>query len=79
MGVQKLNHHCSLNLWKGSGQEPGKDKEGSWIRLEHPDCDWMAWEDSGLPNLKTESQVDFDGKYYSAIINRHCAVKLGSL
>ena len=55
MGVQKSGHHCALNLWKGSGQEPGKDKEGFWIRVERPDCDRTAWEDSGLPSLRAES------------------------
>ena len=28
MGVQKLGHRGALNLWKGSGREPGEDKEG---------------------------------------------------
>ena len=28
LGVQKLGHRCALKLWKGSGREPGKDKEG---------------------------------------------------
>ena len=78
-GVQKLGQRCALNLWKGSGREHGEDKEGSWIRSERPDCDQTAWEDSGLPSLWTESQVDSDGKYYSAITNRHHAAKLGSL
>ena len=49
MGVQKPSHCCALNLWKGSGQEPGEDKKGFWIRVEHPDCDRKAWEYSGLP------------------------------
>ena len=33
LGVQKLGHRCALKLWKGSGQEPGEDKEGIWIRV----------------------------------------------
>ena len=37
--VPKLGHHCALKLWKGSGREPREDKEGIWIRVEHPDCD----------------------------------------
>ena len=39
LGVKKLGHRCALNLWKGSGQELGEDKEGilgpgitSWLR-----------------------------------------------
>ena len=28
--MQKLSHRCALNLWKGSGREPGEDKEGIW-------------------------------------------------
>ena len=32
LGV-KLGHHCALNLWKGSGREPGEDKEGIWVRV----------------------------------------------
>ena len=79
LGVPKLGHRCALNLWKGSGRETGEDKEGFWIRVERPDCDWTAWEDSNLPSLWTESQVDSGGKYYSAITNRHRAVKKGSL
>ena len=58
MGVQKSGHRCALNLWKGSGRELGEDKEGFWIRMECPDCNWTAWEDSGLPSLWAESQVD---------------------
>ena len=69
MGVQKSGHRCALNLWKGSGREPGEDKEGFWIRLERPDCDRTVWEDSGLPSLRAESQVDSGGKYHSAITN----------
>ena len=37
--VQKLDHHCALNHWKGSGRELGEDKEGSWIWSKRPDCD----------------------------------------
>ena len=55
LGVQKLDHICALNLWKGSGREPGEDKEGIRIQVERPHCDRMAWEDSGLPSLRTES------------------------
>ena len=33
LGVKKLGHYCALNLWKGSGREPGEDKEGTWIRV----------------------------------------------
>ena len=51
LGVPKLGHRCALKLWKGSGREPGEDKEGIWIRVECPDCDRTAWEDSGLPSL----------------------------
>ena len=29
--VKKLDHRCALNLWKGSGREPGEDKEGIWV------------------------------------------------
>ena len=58
LGVPKLGHYCALNLWKGSGREPREDKEGIWIRVERPGCDWTAWEDSGLRSLWTESQVD---------------------
>ena len=79
MGVQKPGHRCVLNLWKGSGREPGEDKEGFWIRVECPDCNQTAWEDSSLPSLRTESQVDSGGKYHSAITNRHRAIERGSL
>ena len=72
MGVQKSSHRCPLNLWKGSG----RDKEGSWIRVERPDCNRKAWEDSGLPSLRAESEVDSGGKYHSAITNR-CRVAKG--
>ena len=33
LGVKKLDHHCALNLWKGSGREPGEDKEGIWVQV----------------------------------------------
>ena len=33
LGVQKLGHYCALKLWKGSGQEPGEDKEGICVRV----------------------------------------------
>ena len=55
MRVQKLGHHCALNLWKGSCRELGEDKEEIRIWVERPDCDWTAWEDSGLPSLRAES------------------------
>ena len=79
MGVPKLGHCCALKLWKGSGREPGEDKEGIRIRVERPDCDQRAWEDSGLPSLRTESQVDFGGRYYSTITNTHRAIERRSL
>ena len=69
MGVQKSSHHCALKLWKGSGREPGDNKEGFWVQVERPDCNWMAWEDSGLSSLRMESQVDSGGKYHSSPIN----------
>ena len=78
-GVPKLGHRCALKLWKGSGREPGKDKEGIRIRVERPSCDRTAWEDSGLPSLRTESQVDSSGKYYLLITNRPGAIRFGSL
>ena len=57
-----------------------KTKKDLGIRSERPDCDRTAWEgSSGLPSIWAESQVDFGGKYYSAITNRHCATKSGSL
>ena len=31
LGVKKLGHRCALILWKGSGREPGEDKEGIWV------------------------------------------------
>ena len=31
LGVPKLGRCCALKLWKGSGREPGEDKEGIWI------------------------------------------------
>ena len=79
MGVQKSGHRCALNLWKGSGREPGEDKEGFWIWVEHPDCNRKAWEESDLPSLQAESQVDSSGKYHSAITNRHRVAKRESL
>ena len=79
MGVQKPSHRCALNLWKGSGREPGEDKEGFWIRVERPDCDRKAWEDSGLPSLRAESQVNSGRKYHSAITNRQHVAKGESL
>ena len=33
LGVQKLGHRCAFKLWKGSGREPGEDKEGIWVRV----------------------------------------------
>ena len=33
LGVKKLGHRRALNLWKGSGREPGEDKEGIWVRV----------------------------------------------
>ena len=79
MGVPKLGRRCALKLWRESGQEPGEDKEGIQIRVEHPNCDWTAWEDSGLPSPWTESQVDSGGRYCSAITNRHRSIERGSL
>ena len=55
LGVPKLGNRCALKLWKGSGREPREDKEGIWIRVERPNCNRTAWEDSGLPSLRTES------------------------
>ena len=69
LGVPKLGHCCALNLWKGSDREPGEDKEGIWIRVERPGCNRTAWEDSGLPSLQTESQVDSNGKCYPFTTN----------
>ena len=77
--MQKLGHHCALNLWKGFSQEPGDDKEGFWIQLERLDCNRMAWKDSRLPSLWAKSQVDSGGMYYSAITYRHQVAKFGSL
>ena len=79
MGVQEPSHRCALNLWKGSGREPGEDKEGFWIRVKRSDCDRKAWEDSGLPSLRAESQVNSGRKYHSAITNRHRVAKGESL
>ena len=33
LGVKKLGHRRALNLWKGSGREPGEDKEGIWVQV----------------------------------------------
>ena len=79
LGVPKLGHCYDLKLWKGSGREPGEDKEGIRIRVECPDCDQTAWEDSGLPSLRTESQVELSGKYYPLTTNQPCAIRSGSL
>ena len=79
MGVQNLGHRCALNLWKGFGRERGEDKEGFWIWVERLNCNQKAWEDSDLPSLRAESQVDPEGKYHSAITNKHCVSKRGSL
>ena len=79
MGVQKSGHHCALNFWKGSGRELREDKEGFWVWVECLDCERTAWEDSGLPSLRIESQVDSGGKYHSAITNRHRLAKRRSL
>ena len=79
LGVPKLGHRCALQLWKGSDREPREDKEGIWIRVECPDCEPTMWEDSGLPSLRTESQVDSSGKYYPLTTNRPCAIGSGSL
>ena len=79
LGVPKLGHHCALKLWKGFGREPGEDKEGIRIQVEHPDCDRTAWEDSGLPSLWTESQVDSSGKYYLLTTNQPSAIISESL
>ena len=79
LGVPKLGHRCALKLWKGSDREPEENKEGIRIRVERPNCDRMAWEDSGLPSLRTESQVDSSGKYYPLTTNRSSAIRSGSL
>ena len=79
LGVPKLGHRCALNLWKGSGRESREDKEGIWVRVDCPGCDRTAWEDSGLPNLRTESQVDSSGKCYPFTTNRPGAIRFGSL
>ena len=65
-----MGHRCALKLWKGSGREPGEDKEGIWIWVERPGCDRTAWEDFGLPSLQMESQVDSSGKCYPLTTNR---------
>ena len=77
--VQKLGHRCTLKLWKGSGREPGEDKEGIWIRVERPGCDRTTWEDSGLPSLRTESQVVSSGKCYPLTTNSPAAIRFRSL
>ena len=79
LGVPKLGHRCALKLWKGSGREPGEDKEGIRIRVECPDSDRTVWEDSGLPSLRTESQVDSSRKYYPLTTKRPGAIRSGSL
>ena len=79
MGIPKLGHRCASKLWKGSGQEPGEDKEGIWVRVQRLNCDQTAWEDSGLPSLRTESQVELSGKYYLLTTNRPCVIRSGSL
>ena len=79
LGVPKLGHRCALKLWKESGREPGEDKEGIWIQMERPSCDQTAWEDSGLPSLQTESQVDSSGKCYPLTTNRPGAIRFESL
>ena len=79
LGVPKLGHHCALKLWKESGRELGEDKKGIRIQVECLDCDRIAWEDSGLPSLWTESQVDSSGKYYPLTTNRPGAIRSGSL
>ena len=33
LGVKKLGHRCTLNLWKGSGREPREDKERIWVQV----------------------------------------------
>ena len=78
-GVPNLDHRCALKLWKGSGQEPGEDKEGIRIRVECLDCNRTAWEDSGLPSLRIESQVDSSGRYYPLTTNQPGAIRSGSL
>ena len=78
-GVPKLGHRCALKLWKGSSREPGEDKEGIRIWVERFDRDRTAWEDSGLPSLRTESQVDSSGKYYPLTTIRPYAIRSGSL
>ena len=79
LGVPKLGHRCALKLRKGSGRELGEDKEEIWIQVERLDCNWTAWEDSGLPSLRTESQVDSSGKYSPLTTNRSSAIRSGSL
>ena len=79
LGVPKLGHRCALKLWKGSGREPGEDKEGIRIQVEHPGCDRTTWEDFGLLSLQTENQIDSSGKYYPLTTNRLGAIRFGSL
>ena len=79
LGVPKLGHRCALILWKGSGRESGEDKEGIWIRVERPSCNRTVWEDSGLPSLRTDSQVDSSGKCYALTTNQPSAIRFGSL
>ena len=79
LGVLELGHRGALKLWEGSGREPGEDKEGIWIQVECPGCDRTTWEDSGLPSLRAESQVDSSGKCYPLTINRPGAIRFGSL
>ena len=77
--VPKLGHRCALKLWKGFGREPRDDKEGIRIRVERLHCDRTAWKDSGLPSLRTESQVDSSGKCYLLTTNRPSAIRSRSL
>ena len=79
LGVLKSGHRCALKLWKGSGREPKEDKEGIWIRVERLGCNRMAWEDSRLPSLWTESQVDSSGKCYPLTTNQLGAIRFGLL
>ena len=47
--------------------------------MERFDCDRKVWEDSGLPSLQAESQVNSGRKYHLAITNRHRVAKEESL
>ena len=58
-----------LKAAEGSGRELGEDKEGIWIRVSRLGCDRLAWEDSRLPSLRTESQVESSGKCYPLTTN----------